>query len=995
MPSPSVVIRPVVQETPEATRLKVRTLQKQLGLTEKDVARVLGRLAAGSAYTYVKNKITEEAAAGVMALKLAGVELEAGTRRYYPMDSLAAHVLGGINLSGESSRGIEYLFYKPLAGKQGRRLSYRVNGGRDYQTQILQPPVPGRDIVLTLDATIQYIAEKELARAVAEHKAAWGSVVIMDPASGEVLAMASWPTYDLNDYPGPEDTWLNRPVGVSYEPGSTFKIITAAAARERNRVGFSEVFDCSAGFIRVGGTTITDHDREHVLSFPQVLIKSSNVGTVLFAQRLTIPEYHETIKAFGIGTKTGIELPGESLRPPLSARPVESQELAPPRGHRLRGHGLAAPDAPGDERLRHGRAAGPAPDREGRRSGRGGRGRRGPRSRDQRQDRRRPRRPRLRGRRRGGHGQGRPARRLPHRREDRDGEEVRPGRPRLHEELHRLLRRLHAGREAAAQHDRRPRLSQGILLRRAGLRARVPGHRPPGPPLSPRPAGAAPALRRPDRGDGERQDALKLADVFRGIPVLAGGAPGDLEIAGIAYNSKAVRPGFLFAALRGAAQNGMDFVVEAEANGAAAVLSAWPKPPAGRAAWIQVADAREALALAAANFHGHPSDRMKVVGVTGTKGKTTTTYLLEEILRAAGTAPGVIGTIEYRRPGWKVPAPRTTPEAPDLQALLGEMLGAGVSHCVMEVSSHALEQKRVWGVGFDVAVFTNLSGEHLDYHPSMEGYFEAKKKLFALNHKKRAAVVNMDDPWGQRLVAELPMTTVTFGLEPAAIVRALKYVLSEAGLDAQVAYPGGVMRLQSSLVGRHNLYNVLAAAAAALALNVAPADIVKGVAALSGVPGRFERVPNDRGLQVVVDYAHTDNALEHVLMTAREFKPRRIVLVFGAGGDRDRDKRERMGRVAARLADWTVLTSDNPRSEEPGAIIAAIEAGFVREAVKTYEIEPDRRKAIVRALATANKGDIVIIAGKGHEDYQIFKDRTVHFSDREVAAETLRAKEAV
>ena len=311
LPSPSVVIRPVVQETPEATRRKVRTLQKELGLPEKEVTRVLGRLASGSAYTYVKNKVTEEAAAGVMALKLAGVELEPGTRRNYPMDSLAAHVLGGINLTGDSSRGIEYLYAKPLAGEKGRRLSYQVNGGRNYQTQILQPPVPGRDIVLTLDTTIQYIAEKELARAVIEHRAAWGSVIIMDPGSGEVLAMASSPTYDLNDYPGPEDAWMNRPVGVSYEPGSTFKIITAAAARERNRVGFSEVFDCSAGFIRVGGTTITDHDREQVLSFPQVLIKSSNVGTVLFAQRLTIPEYHETIKAFGIGTKTGIELPGE------------------------------------------------------------------------------------------------------------------------------------------------------------------------------------------------------------------------------------------------------------------------------------------------------------------------------------------------------------------------------------------------------------------------------------------------------------------------------------------------------------------------------------------------------------------------------------------------------------------------------------------------------------------------------------------------------------
>jgi UDP-N-acetylmuramoyl-L-alanyl-D-glutamate--2,6-diaminopimelate ligase len=487
---------------------------------------------------------------------------------------------------------------------------------------------------------------------------------------------------------------------------------------------------------------------------------------------------------------------------------------------------------------------------------------------------------------------------------------------------------------------------------------------------------------------------MTLRDVLREIPVLAGGTPGTEEITGIAYNSQAVRPGFLFAALRGAAQNGMDFVAEAEAHGAAAVLSVWPQPPASGLAWVQVADAREALALAAANFYGHPSDGMKVIGVTGTKGKTTTTYLIEEILRASGAVPGLIGTIEYRRPGWKVPAPRTTPEAPDLQALLRDMLDAGVTHCVMEVSSHALEQKRVWGVSYDVAVFTNLSGEHLDYHPSMEGYFEAKKKLFTLNHKKRAAVVNMDDPWGQKLVAELPMKTVTFGLEPAAIVRAVKPLLTTEGIETQVFFPGGSMRLRSSLVGRHNLSNLLAATAAALALNVAPADIVKGVAALKGVPGRFERVRNARGLQIVVDYAHTDNALEHALQTAREFKPRRLIVVFGAGGDRDREKRERMGRVAARLADWTILTSDNPRSEDPAAIIAAIEGGFAKEAVKAYEIVPDRAKAIARALATANKGDFVLVAGKGHEDYQIFKDRTVHFSDIEVVEETLQAMEA-
>jgi UDP-N-acetylmuramoyl-L-alanyl-D-glutamate--2,6-diaminopimelate ligase len=486
---------------------------------------------------------------------------------------------------------------------------------------------------------------------------------------------------------------------------------------------------------------------------------------------------------------------------------------------------------------------------------------------------------------------------------------------------------------------------------------------------------------------------VTLKDVLQGIPVVAAAGAMTEEIAGIAFSSKAARPGFLFAALPGAARSGLDFVAEALANGAAAVLSAWPKPPAVDTAWVQVADAREALALAAANFYGHPSDRMKVVGVTGTKGKTTTTFILEEILRAAGSAPGLIGTIEYRRPGWSTAAPRTTPESSDLQALLRDFLDAGVSHCVMEVSSHALEQKRVWGVSYDVAVFTNLSGEHMDYHPSMEAYFEAKRKLFFLNHKKSAAVVNWDDPWGQKLVAELPMATVTFGLEPAAIVRALKYIPSEKGIDVQVSYPGGTMRIQSALVGRHNLYNLLAAVGAALALSVPPADIVKGIAALKGVPGRFERVPNRRGILVVVDYAHTDNALENLLMTAREFKPRRVIVVFGAGGDRDRDKRERMGRVAARLADWTVLTSDNPRSEDPAEIIAAIERGFAKEAVRAYEVEPDRRKAIVRALATANKGDIVLVAGKGHENTQIFRDRTVHFSDVEVIEETLRGQE--
>jgi UDP-N-acetylmuramoyl-L-alanyl-D-glutamate--2,6-diaminopimelate ligase len=488
---------------------------------------------------------------------------------------------------------------------------------------------------------------------------------------------------------------------------------------------------------------------------------------------------------------------------------------------------------------------------------------------------------------------------------------------------------------------------------------------------------------------------MKLRDLFQGITVLSTAASGDEEIQGITYSSKSVKPGFLFAALKGESRNGMDFLAEAERNGAVAVLSSWPKPPAFRQAWIQTADAREALALASANFYGHPSDGLKVVGITGTKGKTTITYILEEILKAAGSAPGVIGTIEYRGPGLKTQAARTTPEASDLQAMLRALLDAGATHCLMEVSSHALEQKRVWGVSFDVAVFTNLAGEHLDYHRTMENYFEAKRKLFTLNHKRSAAVVNMDDPWGQRLVAELPMKTVTFGLDPAAIVRAVKSSLTDDGMEVQIAHPGNVLVVRSRLVGKHNVSNILAATAAALALNVSPQDIAGGIAALKGVPGRFEKIDNGLGLHIVVDYAHTDGSLEHLLATAREFKPRRVILVFGAGGNRDKEKRERMGHVAARLADWTIITSDNPRNEDPLEIIAAIEKGFAKEAARTYEIIPDRGEAIARALRMAVKGDYVLVAGKGHEDYQIFKDRTIPFSDIEVIKEIIRAKEAV
>ena len=486
---------------------------------------------------------------------------------------------------------------------------------------------------------------------------------------------------------------------------------------------------------------------------------------------------------------------------------------------------------------------------------------------------------------------------------------------------------------------------------------------------------------------------MTLKELLSGLPVLNVQGDDGLEITGLAYSSKSVKPGFLFAALRGGLRDGLDFVEEARRAGATAVLADRPKPADVKGVWVEAFDAREALALCADNFYGQPSKELKVIGITGTKGKTTTSYLIEEILKAAGQKPGVIGTISYRGPQFEVPADRTTPEAPDLQRMLRQMLDQGGTHCVIEVSSHSLEMKRVWGIRFDAAVFTNLSGEHMDYHGSMDDYFESKKKLFFLNSKKRTAVVNIDDPYGQKLIAELPMTTISFGVDPSAIVRAVSFTFDHSGISLNVDYPGGKAVLTSPLMGKHNVYNILAAGATALALNVPWSAIQQGIRTLKGVPGRMEKVDNTRGLYVFIDYAHTDNALRHLLETARSLNPSRVLLVFGAGGDRDRPKRERMGEVAAALADEVILTSDNPRSEDPLAIIAEIEAGMKKSGFGRYTVVPDRREAIVRVVTLAKKGDMILVAGKGHENYQEIRGRMFPFSDAAVLKEALEAKE--
>jgi UDP-N-acetylmuramoyl-L-alanyl-D-glutamate--2,6-diaminopimelate ligase len=487
---------------------------------------------------------------------------------------------------------------------------------------------------------------------------------------------------------------------------------------------------------------------------------------------------------------------------------------------------------------------------------------------------------------------------------------------------------------------------------------------------------------------------MKLNNLLAGLSVLDFNGNLEEEIQGITYSSKNVKPGFLFAALKGQNSDGFDFIQEAHAKGAQAFLSEKARPANFPGNWIQVSDTRKALALCSANFYSHPSQKMEVIGITGTNGKTTITYLVEEILKRANFIPGTIGTITYRGPKMKITAQRTTPEAPDIQNLMKEMVDQGVSHCLMEVSSHSLDLKRVWGIQFDVVVFTNLSGDHLDYHHSMDEYFEAKKKLFFLNHHKRIAIINADDPWGQKLIPQVPIGVITFGLQDSAVVRGEKYELDKKGIEMEVKYPGGKMQISSSLLGKPNLYNILASIAIAFTLKISPDFIKEGIANLKAIPGRFERIENSLGLNIFVDYAHTDDALRNLLETFHELNPKRIFLVFGAGGGRDKTKRERMGKVAASLADWIFLTSDNPRSEDPMAIIRDVEKGIKNAGNESYTVIPDRKEAIAKALSAGKKGDYILVAGKGHEDYQIFKDKIIHFSDAEVIKEILEQMES-
>ena len=492
---------------------------------------------------------------------------------------------------------------------------------------------------------------------------------------------------------------------------------------------------------------------------------------------------------------------------------------------------------------------------------------------------------------------------------------------------------------------------------------------------------------------------MKLQETVAGIELTRLWGSPETEITSVTCDSRTVAPGALFFALRGSKTDGKLYVKEAMERGAAAVIS--DQAPEENLletqrdkaikAWIQVAEPRRALAAAAANFYSHPSRNLQLVGVTGTNGKTTVGYLVDSILRASGRITGLAGTVEWRTPSQVREARDTTPDAVELQRMFAEIRDAGGSSAVLEVSSHSLMMDRVWGCHFAAAIFTNLTRDHLDFHGDAESYFQAKRRLFAGTGAGApdVGIINTDDPHGAKLKG-LAQRTVTYGLGNGAQITARKIQVSTDHLQFTAQTPEGPVEVRSPLIARINVHNILAAIGAVQSLGVSRADIELGIRNLTSVPGRFQKIDEGQPFLVVVDYAHADDALRNLISTARELAGNgRVITLFGAGGNRDRGTRPLMGEAAGSLSDLVVLTSDNPRTEDPARIINDVVVGL-QKAGAAYEIEMDRERAIELAFRKARAGDIVLLAGKGHENYQILKDRTLEFDDREMARRILR-----
>src|ERR1700723_3650393 len=489
---------------------------------------------------------------------------------------------------------------------------------------------------------------------------------------------------------------------------------------------------------------------------------------------------------------------------------------------------------------------------------------------------------------------------------------------------------------------------------------------------------------------------MKMEKLLVGAEIGKISGPADIEIQSVAYDSRKVVAGGIFFALRGEKLEGVNFAEDAVSRGAIAVASEAASRMTSEATTLvelMPGSARRGLARAAANFYNRPADALDLVGVTGTNGKTTTAHLVDSVLRAAGHTSGLIGTTGYRTPNGSRPAVTTTPESLDLQQMFAEIRDAGGTHAVLEASSHALAMDRLWGCRFAVAIFTNLTRDHLDYHKTFEQYFAAKRLLFEGTGAgaPEVAVINADDPYAPQL-GGLARRTLTYGLKGAPDLTVKKFGLTFHGLEFAAHTPAGSIEVRSPFVGRINVYNILAAIGAGIALDIPKAKIEEGIANREPVPGRFQRIDEGQPFLVIVDYAHTDDALRNLISTARELGPSaRIITVFGAGGERDRTKRPLMGEAAGLLSDLVVLTSDNPRGEDPLRIINDVVVGLQKVNAK-YRIEPDRERAIDLIFDEAKPGDLVLLAGKGHENTQILSDRTFEYDDRKMARKVLQTR---
>ncbi len=490
---------------------------------------------------------------------------------------------------------------------------------------------------------------------------------------------------------------------------------------------------------------------------------------------------------------------------------------------------------------------------------------------------------------------------------------------------------------------------------------------------------------------------MKLEELLKGVSCLHLAGNFDISIKGISYDSRKIGKEHLFVAIRGDNFDGNDFIPEAIKRGAVAIVSEQKAIPIGsKLSWAIVDNARRALAIISSNFYNQPSRRLYLIGVTGTNGKTTVTYLVESVFQQGERKIGRLGTIDYRIGKRLVEAERTTPEAPDINLYMAEMVENGCQACVMEISSHSLDMERVYSCDFDVAVFTNLTRDHLDFHLSMERYFSSKKKLFEYleNKKEAVAVINLDDPKGKELSRGLNVRRITYGWQSSADITIESYQLSLQGLQATIKTPEGKLQVSSPLISRGNLSNILAAVGVGIAAGISPSDISQGIARVSPIPGRFEQVNEGQDFTVIVDYAHTDDALRNLLESVREVTKGKVITVFGCGGDRDPSKRPLMGAHAMKLSDIAIVTSDNPRTEDPLQIIREIEVGIESVGVRkgAHLVIPDRKEAIKRAIDEAHPGDMVVIAGKGHERHQIIGNKTIPFDDREVARQLISRK---